>query len=63
MNPFRKLGRRAQHLKQKATGAGDGDGSGDADPVYVCANCEEQYGQEVTVCLECDATEFVTVDP
>lgn len=63
MNPFRELGRRAEHLKQKATGSSDSNGSGGVDPVYVCRNCEEQYGQEVTVCLECDGTEFVTVEP
>jgi len=63
MNPFRKLGRSAERLKQKATGSGDGDGASGADPVYVCTNCEEQYSQDVSVCLECDATEFVTVDP
>jgi len=62
MNPFRKLGRSAERIKQKATGSGDEDGASAAGPVYVCTNCEEQYDQDVSVCLDCDGTEFVTVE-
>lgn len=58
MNPFRKLGREAERLKQKATGSGD-----DAEPVYVCTGCERQYDEEISVCLDCDGTEFVSVEP
>jgi rRNA maturation endonuclease Nob1 len=61
MNPFRKLGRRAERLKQKATGSNDD--AGGSEPVYVCTGCEKQYDEEISVCLECDGTEFVSVEP
>jgi hypothetical protein len=61
-NPFRKLGRGAERIKQKATGAEDGESEPES-PLYVCAGCETQYDDEIGVCLECNGTEFVTVEP
>lgn len=61
-NPFRKLGRSAERLKQKATGS-EADDATESGPLYVCAGCEEQYDEEISVCLECDGTDFVTVEP
>lgn len=60
-NPFRKLGRGAERLKRKATGSDEGDDS-ENERLYVCTDCETQYDDEVSVCLECDGTEFVTVE-